>query len=195
MHTLVSILTKPKQTFEFLERKYEDVTNPDYDVIFMAIGAISGLISFLEDYQAFIDLTLHPVISGFFAVLLGAGFAYVLCKYVIAPMVYWLGKALHGQADIEQIRIVVAYSLVPLFIRFPLDLYYSYFNNRAITITEYWISAGVSILIYIWMMKIEIQGIIYFNRFGLFKAIINILPFLILHVGIMYLIMEVTLKN
>lgn len=186
MNTLVTILTKPNLTFEYLEKKYEDVTNPDYDVIFMMFGALSGLISFLKDHESFIPFNIHPAISGLFAVLLVAGFSFVMYNYIIAPITYWLGKVLKGQADMNQVRMVIAYSLIPAFLRIPYEIYYNLINNRAVDVNEYWIIAGVSILISIWIFKIEIQGLMFFNRFGLFKAVINILPFLIVRGGIIY---------
>jgi hypothetical protein len=192
MNTLVTILNKPNQTFEYLEKKYEDVSNPAYDVIFMVFGAFSGLISFLADYKsATIFFNIHPVISGLLTMLLGAGIAYIFGKHIIAPITYWIGKALRGQAFKEHIRMLIAYSWIPLFFRIPFDIY-NKLTSTPITGIEYWIITGAAILTYIWAVKIEIQGLMFFNKYGLIKAIINKLPFFILQGGIIYLTLSIT---
>lgn len=189
MNTLVTILNKPNQTFEYLEKKYEDVSNPDYDVIFMVFGAFSGFISFLADYNSATKLfNIHPAFIGLFMVPLGAGIAFVFGKYIIAQITYWIGKALKGEAFKEQIRITIAYSWIPLFFKIPVDIYYRATNTPIIGV-EYWIISGATLITYIWALSIEIQGLMFFNKYGLFKAIINKLPFLILHIGIAYLVL------
>ena len=189
MNTLVTILNKPNQTFEYLEKKYEDVSNPDYDVIFMVLGALYGVILFIADYKsASIFFNFYPVIIGLLMVLSGAGIFYVLGKHIYAPITYWIGKALKGQADKEQIRISLAYSWIPFFFRIPFEFYHRVTNTPLFGI-EYWIISGAALITYIWALKIEIQGLMFFNKYGLFKAIINKLPFLILQGGIAYLIL------
>lgn len=192
MNTLITILNKPNQTFEYLEKKYEDVSNPDYDVIFMVFGAFSGFISFLEDYNSATKLfNIHPAFIGVFMVVLGAGTTFVFGKYIIAPITYWIGKALEGQAFKEQIRITIAYSWIPLFFKIPIDIYYRATNTPVIGV-EYWIMTGLGLLIYLWALKIEIQGLMFFNKYGLYKAIVNKLPFLIIQGGYLYWILTIT---
>ena len=192
MNTLVTILNKPNKTFEYLEEKYEDVSNPDYDVIFMVFGAFFGLISFLTDYNSAIKIfNIHPAFIGLFIVLLGAGTAFVFGKHIIAPITYWIGKALKGEAAKEQIRITIAYSWIPLFFKLPIDVYYSATNTPIIGV-EYWIMTGLGLLTYIWSLRIEILGLMHFNKYGLFKAIVNKLPFLIIQGGYLYWILTIT---
>jgi hypothetical protein len=187
MNTLITILNKPNQTFEYLEKKYEDVSNPDYDVIFMLLGAFSGLILYLKDYESINNFfNLHPAINGLFTMLLGAGIGYVLCKHIIGPITYWIGKALKGQADKEQIIMVIAYSLIPVFFRMPFEIYYIMSYNSSLNVIIYWITTGIAILIIIWSVIIEIKGLMFFNKYGLLRAIINKLPFFIFQGGFIY---------
>lgn len=191
MKTLLTILSKPNQTFGYLEKKYEDVSSTDYDFIFLVFGAFSGLISFLVDSKsASILIGIHPAIAGLFMVLLGAGASFVFGRHIIAPITYWIGKALKGHAEMEQIRITIAYSWIPLFFKIPVGIYYGATNNPIMGF-EYWIMTGLSLLTYIWALKIELQGLMYFNKYGLLNAIVNKLPFLVIQSGYFYWILTI----
>jgi hypothetical protein len=45
---------------------------------------------------------------------------------------------------------------------------------------ENWLINGFYIALWIWAMKIMIQGLKRFNRYGTTKAVINTLPFIVL---------------
>lgn len=196
MNTLVTILSRPGVTFEYLEKKYEDVTNPAYDVIPMLLGAVFGLLSFLQEIQSYRTLfNMHPAIVGVIAMLLGAGLLYVSVRYVMAPVTYWLGRALQGNADLEQVRMVIAYSFIPVFFRIPFEFFLHLSGNNSITRIEYWMVAAVGLFIYVWSLIIEVKGLMFFNGFGLVKALINKLPFLIAYGIITYFMFALALKT
>lgn len=88
-----------------------------------------------------------------------------------------MGKALNGQADYVDILTVVAYSTIPAWIEVPITFYKVVVLQGDLSSSDYWIINGLHILSWVLTMKILIQGIQYFNGFGILKSVLLISPF------------------
>jgi hypothetical protein len=113
--------------------------------------------------------------------VLGAAIVILLGQYVLTYLLYAIGWLLKGKSEIIDIRVVVAYSMIPVLLKLPVILYLG-LNSKYGTMDglENWLINGFYIALWIWAMKIMIQGLIRFNRYGIIKAVINTLPFIVL---------------
>ncbi len=92
-------------------------------------------------------------------------------------MLYWIGLLLKGNGEIIDIRVITAYSMIPNIAKIPIILYLGVTNKYGSLIGyELWIINVLYILIWGWSIKIMIQGLARFNKYGYLKAIINIIP-------------------
>ncbi len=111
MKPIVSIWIKLLKTFDFLaQRNFEEISF-DINLIFFLVSVTAGLSSLPELYGVF-DANLFVILffSLLFIGMLGVLFFNTLLTYVL----WGVGKILfQGKATRNQIRMVLAYSVVP----------------------------------------------------------------------------------
>ena len=182
MKPFIKILYKTKDTFNYLDNQYADELDLNCNAIFIIVGAISGFESFFLEFEHFRNqLNIGIIILlWILVVVFGAGFSVLVGRYLMTYLLYGIGRLMKGAAEVIDIRVVFAYSLIPVFFRLPIDIYLGLSHKLSnASVTDHWIINSIYIVIGIWALKILIQGIIRFNKFGLVKALINISPFLI----------------
>ncbi len=179
MNTYFNILFKTNNTFDYLDNQFEDQLEVNSNFIFLLLGAIYGIDSFFKEYRYFDDLPVIIVAVGI--ILFGAGFGLVIGRYLVTYTLYGIGKLINGKSKLIDIRVVAAYSFVPNFLKLPivllLDFKSGIVSSGSIT---YWILTAFYIVIWLWTIKIMIQGVVNFQKIGIFKGILNISPFLII---------------
>ncbi len=183
MIAALKILFNTKATYEYLDNKYEDNLNSNCNLIFLIVGGLSGLAAPElrpgETPEMFGErgLILFTIISIAFGAILGL----LLGRYLITYVLYGIGKLLKGKGVVIDFRVVVAYSMIPRLLQIPLIIYLGISDNFIESnSTIYWSIASFYILTWIWMLKIMIQGLLYFNRYQIWKSIVNVSPTLII---------------
>ncbi|RKD94092.1 YIP1 family protein [Marinifilum flexuosum] len=179
MNTFLNILFKTSDTFDYLDDQFEDQLETNANLLFMLAGAVSGIDSFFKDYHHFQEYPLLIVFLGF--VLATAGIGLLMGRYLSTYILYGIGKLLNGKGKIIDMRVVVAYSVVPIFMKFPVVLYLGITGDLLSPKGYlYWIISLYYLIIWLWTLKIMIQGVMRFNGFGFIKGVINVSPYLIL---------------
>ncbi|WP_282016593.1 YIP1 family protein [Marinifilum flexuosum] len=179
MNTFLNILFKTSDTFDYLDDQFEDQLETNANLLFMLAGAVSGIDSFFKDYHHFQEYPLLIVFLGF--VLATAGLGLLMGRYLSTYILYGIGKLLNGKGKIIDIRTVAAYSVVPIFMKFPVVLYLGITGDLLSPKGYlYWIISLYYLIIWLWTLKIMIQGVMRFNGFGFIKGVINVSPYLIL---------------
>lgn len=190
MVAILKILFSTKDTFDYLDDQYEDELDTNCNLIFMILGTISGFESFYRDLDHIKDFTGNGgvIILWVLSAALGAGIGLLVGRYLLTYTLYGLGKLVKGIGEIVDIRVVAAYSMIPAIFKLPVVIYLGLSDKfHGIVGIEYWVINTFYFLIWIWTLKIMIQGIMRYNRFGIGKALITISPFLILGFGLFIL--------
>lgn len=189
MNTFVNILFKTSDTFDYLDDQFEEELETNANLLFMMGGAVSGIDSFFKDYHHFQEYPLIIVFLGF--VLATAGLGLLMGRYLSTYILYGIGKLLNGKGKIVDIRVVAAYSAVPIFMKLPIVLY---LGITGVVLNPedhlYWIISSYYLIIWLWTLKIMLQGVMKFNGFGFIKGVINVSPYLILG-GITFIVIVI----
>jgi len=145
-----------------------------YIVFGLSVATESLFKGRLEDF-GFLILVLA------FIFVFSVGLALILSKYLISYLLFGIGKLLKGKSQIFEIKTVVAYSLIPGLLKLPL-IFFLGLTGRYIQLEEtaFFILKSLEIIILAFSLKILVTGLIKFNGYGLFKAILNISPLIIL---------------
>lgn len=184
MIATLKILFKTNDTFDYLNDQYEDELVANCNLILITLGAISGFASFYNDLANINTNLVGLIIFGFLSVVVGASISFIIGRYILTYVLHGLGKLLKGTAELVDIRVIVAYSLIPLFFKFPIILYLGISDKlNGLVGFDYWIINTLYLSIWLWSLKIMIQGIMTFNNFGLVKSLITISPFWIIGVS------------
>ena len=183
MIAVLRILYNAKVTYEYLDNKYEDELNSNCNIIFLIVGALAGLavpeLRPGETPEMFGEkgIILYTIISIAFSAIISL----LLGRYLTTYVLYGLSKLLSGKGEVIDMRVVAAYSLIPRLLQIPLILYLGFSETTIETSSLfYWIVSGFYIFTWIWMLKIMVQGLIYFNKYQTWKAVIAILPTLMI---------------
>ncbi len=190
MTTLFKILYNTKDTFNDLDNQFEDRLGRNCIFIFMIVGAISGFGSFyreLENIREYIEQDGIFILWILFVALV-AVFG-VLFGYLFTFLLYGMSRLFKGRGELIDIRVVAAYSMVPMILKLPVVLYLGMSDKfSGITGMEYWIINIFYFLIWIWSMKILVLGFMRFNKFSLKKALLILIPLWILGLGSYFIV-------
>ena len=123
MKPLITIWYKPSETFDYLLEK--KTQNNSIFFIFYLIGIIAGIPSVLK--SDFIKLV-GPI--GIFFLIIVAGVIGGLFLQYVWVFIFWIfGQILQGKATNKEIRIVFAYSIIPILFKSIL-LIFQFLNYR-----------------------------------------------------------------
>jgi len=119
MKTLFTIWTKPIKTLDYLDQKDYDDIDIDLNILFY-LGILGFMIPYMiNESKAMGDYRLVYLIVG---TLIGGFVGVLFIKYVYAFIIWIIGRALQGKATIKQIRITLAYMMVPALINLAIAL-------------------------------------------------------------------------
>lgn len=157
------------------------------NLLFMLVGVVSGVDSFFKDYQLFEEFPIILVALGF--IFVSAGLSLLLGRYLTTYILYAIGKLMKGKCKVVDVRAIAAYSVVPILLKLPFILYLG-FTEKVLNSENifFWIVSLLYLVLWLWTMKIMLQGLMKFQGFGLVKGIINMSPFLLLGILIFFLI-------
>ncbi len=195
MNSIIKILYKTNDTFDELNNQYADELDIDCNLIFLIFGAIAGFISFADElkYIRHVAGDKGIILYVILSIIVGAGITVLFLRFFLTYLLYGIGWLIKGKAKTIDIKVVVAYSMIPFFLRFPVMLVIGMSGKTGNLIgVEYWIVHVYYIIIWLWTMKIMIQGLLKFNKYGVFKAIINASFLLIIALIMRLIVYEIT---
>ncbi len=175
MRPLIDIFFKTKETFCYLDQQFEDDQEIKVNQMFITVGLVLGLQNLFDKF-----IINHGVFYMLFALLFSGGFLFIVGRYISSYIMYGISRMLKGEAEILDIRVVVAYSQVPSLLLLPVILYLGIsrlFDSVNIVTSIIVVIYGV----FIWVLKIRISliGLKYFNNYSTMKALINLTPTII----------------
>lgn len=179
MITAINIFFNTKKTFKVLYDKSEESLDINSTLIFIAVGLLSATNTFFKE-----DISQLGVKWIVLTFLFGAGAGLVLGKFVASYLFFWIGKLLKGDSEIIDIRVVLAYALLPRLLEFPIIILLGINDNWIFSDSSlHYIIYSVYLVFAFFLYKILIQGLIEYNKYGFVKALINISPFLIFSIA------------
>jgi hypothetical protein len=185
MRSEISIFYQTKETFKALDEKYIDELKFRILVILTMYGVFNSLIGYIRDYILWFPLGFNRfqfIASGLITVLLGGLVAYLISYYVLAFIIYGIGKLLKGSAELIDVRVTLAYCILPFFLTLLYNTYLTIFRHDSFQHSNLvWLEFFVLIITVSFSIKILFIGIKHFNSFGVIKTIINVLPFILIY--------------
>ncbi|MBI9065030.1 MAG: YIP1 family protein [Marinilabiliaceae bacterium] len=179
MNIILKILHKPTLVFKQLDDFYEEDLDTNSNLIALIVGCLVGLHSCYAEFD-----NLKELASGFglilvciLSVLLSAGVIVLIYNYILTYIFYLIGKALGSKGVVADTRTAIVYSLIPM----TLSLVFLFIQGslpESLTASKaiFWLTNGISLVIWLWSMTILVIGLKILNKYGVIKAIINILP-------------------
>jgi CBS domain containing-hemolysin-like protein len=169
MRTFLTIWTKPTETFEYLVKKEKDDLDFYLNTLFflgslaMVLPGIVGT-STISDVFEFTYLILRLTVASFACLL--------IFKYFLVSLFWNIGKILQGKASRYEVRIVLAYSMIPSMISLSLSCILMIIANDMTVMSN--MHQGSILLIWLVGAHILILGIAKFNKFTFGYTMINI---------------------
>ncbi|MEL6560569.1 MAG: YIP1 family protein [Bacteroidota bacterium] len=178
-----SQLFSPQRAFIDANDQFEHTLRRKSNIIFLIVGFISEFRNIFTDLnRAYFSSEFHALI-----VVISAIIGFFLIRFVIVPILYFLGRALKSKAEFIDVRIILVYSMIPLIVFIlPLELYLG-INDlyRNMTDSLLLLSNSIKMVTVIWSSYIMFSGFLFFGQYNWIRAIINMSPFfLILTVSI-----------
>ncbi len=184
MTPIFSVWIKPLKTFKFLAQRDDDKNNANINVIFFLVSMTAGFSS-ANDIQKifegnyFAALIIGLIISG----LLGLLFFNTLFTYCI----WGISKLLQGKANKNQIRLALAYALVPSLIHLIIGLIMivpaTILNDIELITYQNPITKFV---LWIFTIRILVYGLAYFNKYAYAYALLTFIIPAAIFEGILY---------
>lgn len=185
MNTLVGILFNTRRTFKKLDNEFIDDLNVKTSVIFCISGIVTGIRVTMEEWKYFVEPKFW---STALWLLISCLIGLVIGRYIVSKVLFKIGKALKGQADMIDVIVVTAYSTIPMLLEVPITFYKVVILKGHLTNWDYVILNGLHLISWGLSIKILIQGLRDFNEYGTMKAVITISPLIVLPIFIYSLI-------
>jgi len=187
MNTLVNILLRPTETFEYLDDLYEEDLNINSTLITSAYGFLVGISVCLLEYSH-----LKEMASGLGLVIICAiggvatfAISVLIYNYLLTSILYGFGRLLGGKGIVADTRTAIVYSLIPTAINL-----ISLLIPKLVSVTfldsyfYYWVMRILFFIFWVWSMTILVKGLKTFNKYGTVRAIINILPLVLIGISL-----------
>lgn len=184
MKPVFSIWIKPLKTFDFLAQRENKKNNININIIFFLVSMTVGFsnatdIRILFEGNYYVALIVAMIFSGLFGLL----FFNTLLTYSIL----WTSKLFQGKASKNQIRLVIAYSLIPNLIHLIIGLI---LIVAAIIINDIGLITYQNVItifvLRFFTLRILLFGLAFFNKYSYGYALLTIvIPAAILQ-GIFY---------
>lgn len=183
----IGILFRTKKALNYLDEQYEDKLNVRINLIFAVFGSLAMNIKpelrpgeSLEFFNGLSFIALTTI-----SILFGMVFGTLVYRYLVTYLLYGLGKLLKGKAELIDLRVVIAFSLIPLILRELITLIFGILNKNMIEPSKSFEYCYLSIHVLFWllMLKILLQGLVKFNEYGIGKGILNLTPIILYGLG------------
>lgn len=185
MKPALSIWTKPLETFDFLSQRGDTKNRGKINVIFFLSSMTAGFSNAYGFYQLIGNHYVALIIGLIFSGLIGLLIYNTLFTYTI-----WIfSKLLQGKASINQIRLTIAYALIPNI----LQLIFGLIKIIPATITnDYQLIAAqnpiMTFVIWLFYIRILVYGLAFFNKYTYGYALLTIFLPAFLFEGLLHLI-------
>ncbi len=179
MNKVLEVLFNPTQVFRQLDNYSEEDLDTNCNLIASIFGCFVGIYSCYAEFD-----NLKTLGSGFglamiciLSILLSAGVIVLIYNYILTYVFYLLGKALGSKGELADTRTAIVYSLIPMTLSLTIFFIQSLLLDSLTSSTcVFLLVKGISLAIGLWSMTILIMGLNILNKYGLIKAIINIIP-------------------
>lgn len=178
MKSILLTLFNTNRGLELLDDEFEDDLRRKSAVILGLYAIIHFLFDFNQEKEVngFLINFFELALTIFFSILIG-----MLCAYILFKIGQWLG----GKANYVEVFSLFAYTFVPIIIGLVIvgilkktELFVHDYNNP-------YSRNFILYLSWFFSLKILIQGLIKFNKYGIKKAILNISPFVVFEIGVL----------
>lgn len=179
MHTLLTIWTQPKKTFEYLDTHEGIDVGVNIDLLYY-LGSLALVIpaipTFVSKYETKGEPAAYLIIIALLMAFFGAIFGRLIFKYIHSYVLWKVGKVFEGKASKSQVQLVMAYSLIPglISLLFSLVLIIVAIFMNDINIIGYQNSFTL-LIIWIFGFRTLIFGLARFNRFSYGYALMNVI--------------------
>ena len=187
MKSLLLTLISTKKGLNILDEEFEDDLHRKSLLIFGVYGIVKFIIDFNE----------HTNDKGFFLNLFEFGMyvlVSILIGFLFSYILYQVGKWIKGKGNYIEIFSLLAYSYFPIIIGL---IIIGILNKTEYEIESYNnINLGNVILFLSWFFSIKIilQGLIKFNKYGVIKAILNLSILIGFIIGSYFLLPNLIIK-
>jgi hypothetical protein len=171
MKPIFSIWIKPLKTFDFLAQQEDEKNNININIIFFLVSMIAGFSSANDIHKLFegnyyVALIVGMIFSGLFGLL--------FLNTVFTYSILWTSKLFRGNASKNQIRLVIAYSLIPNLIHLIIGLILivlAIIINDIELITYQ--NPATIIVLWIFTLRILLFGLAFFNKYSYGYALLT----------------------
>lgn len=184
MKPIFKILIKPKETFDYLAQQDDDKNNVDSNLLFFLVSLTAGFsitddINRLIEGNYFIGLLIGLILSGIFGLL--------FFNTIITYSFLWTSKIFQGKADKNQIRVAIAYSLVPALIQliFGIIMIVPAIILKDLELIAYQ-NPIIKFVIWILTIRILLFGLAFFNKYSYGYALLTFVIPTAIFEGILY---------
>ena len=179
MIKVIQILYKPTHVFRQLDEMFEEDLDTNSHLIASVFGCLVGLYSVVFEFE-----NLNEILSGWLlivvcliGILVSSGLCVLMYNYILTYILYGFGKILGSKGVLSDTRTAIVYAIIPITFAVLIALILKLIPETSLDIkSQYWILRITSNLIWIWTMTILAIGFKNLNKYGMFKAVINVLP-------------------
>ena len=171
-------LFNPMKAFIYADNQFDYQLKRQSNIIFLLVGFVTELNSIFTDIsRSYLSSEFHTLL-----VVISAIIGFMLIRFLLVPILYFMGKALNSRAEFIDVRIILAYSLIPqIILILPLELYLG-MNDLKTNMTDSMLLTAnmIRLVTVIWSFYIMLTGFVYFGKFSRISAIINMSPLILL---------------
>ncbi len=177
MITFFNVIFRPTKAFLRIQNEYEGTLIREGMLLFIVLGIFSFSINGVGEL-AFPSMLLW--VGGLAGHIGAAGLGGAL----LALMLYSLGKYLGGTAAFADMFVLVAYASCVFFFG---QVFKAVFNDPGLGANaeqiRFW-RQFISYLFLLWYLKILLHGLVQLHHFGIGKAMLTLLPWIIVSAGV-----------
>jgi hypothetical protein len=171
MKPILSIWIKPLKTFDFLAQREEGKNH--INLIFFLVSMTAGFSSANDLYKLFEGNYFVALIAGL--ILFGL-FGLLFLNTLFTYSIFWFSKLFQGKASKSQIRLVIAYSLIPNLIHLIIGLILivpaTKTNNIELITYQ---NPITTVVLWIFSIRILLFGLAFFNKYSYGYALLTII--------------------
>ncbi|MFV0591408.1 MAG: YIP1 family protein [Draconibacterium sp.] len=171
MKPIFSIWTKTRQTFQFLGERDQKENERMINVLFFLASMFAGF-SVAFNVSETYEISYYLVLP--FAFIAVGLMGILMWKFVFAYIVWGVGKIFQGKASIDEIRLVLAYAVVPnivlLLIALVMLIPAIILDNSELIAYRHPVTIFV---LWFFAFRIFVIGLAYFNKYSLVYAFLT----------------------
>jgi hypothetical protein len=173
MRPIISIWTKTKKTFQFLEERDDENNSSMINVLFFLSAMTVGFPNSFDIHRIiggnyYLSLVVSLIVSGLVGV--------TIYSYVFSYIILGVSRLFKGKASIERIRLVFACSLIPnliiLLVGLVMIIPALILDDKSLIGYSHPIA---NYILWIVTIKIMVVGLAHFNKYSYLFAVLTVL--------------------